>query len=124
MATWLATGIAVRGERLATLPMWCAREHNSWFDLARRRKVLLILNVPVTLRRKTFLVCRQCREPYEISEEDTVAAVQALAAQPQPTALHDAVLPDARHFGIERYPDAVLMTRPPQWGSEDSLFGR
>jgi hypothetical protein len=124
MATRFATGVAVRGERLAALPMHCARQHNSWFDLARRRKVLLVLNVPWTMQRKTFLVCRSCREAYEITEIDRLAAVLDLAAGPQPSRLHGAVLPDAGNYGIQRYPDAVLMVRPPQWGGGDSLFGR
>lgn len=122
MASWLATGVDVRGTRLATLPMWCEREHKSWFDVARRRRVLLVLGLPFTLRQKTFLVCRQCREAYEITSAESLDRVLASASQPQPTALHDALLPAARDYGMEQHPDAVKLRAARLWEGEDSLF--
>jgi hypothetical protein len=122
MASWLATGVDVRGTRLAVLPMWCEREHKSWFDVARRRRVLLVLGLPYTLQEKTFLVCRQCREAYEITSPDRLDQVMEIAGQPQPTALHDALLPPARDYGMEQHPDAVKLTPARLWESDDSLF--
>jgi hypothetical protein len=122
MASWLATGIDVRGTRLAVLPMWCEREHKSWFDVARRRRVLLVLGLPFTLQQKTFLVCRQCREAYEVTTAERLEQVVEIASRPQPTALHDAVLPAARDYGMEQHPDAVKLRSAQLWESEDSLF--